>query len=97
QIFSTHFVLTRTHPGRTSWSVTHPQIAPGQAHLTSDFFGDQLSEKKLQLVGMSILLILLSPGSECHILTPLRDRHPRRSIQARNVISWPRPVRPVPT
>ena len=29
-------------------------------------FGDQLPEKKLQLVGMSILLILLSPGPGCH-------------------------------
>ena len=29
---------------------------------------------------MSILLILLSPGPGCYILTPLRDRRPRRSI-----------------
>jgi hypothetical protein len=28
-----------------------------------EFFGDGLPEKKLQLVGMSILLILLSPES----------------------------------
>ena len=52
-------MLTRAHPGRTSRSVTHPQISPGQAHLTSEFFGDEIPEKKLQLVGMSILLILL--------------------------------------
>ena len=57
-----------------------PQISPGQARLTSEFFGDRLPEKKLQLVGMSILLILLSPGPGCHMLTPLRDRRPRRSI-----------------
>ena len=34
----------------------------------------------MQLVGIYILLILLSPGLGCHMLTPLRDRHPRRSI-----------------
>ena len=61
-VFSAHFVLTHAHPGITSRSVTHPQIAPGQARLTSEFFGDRLPEKKWQLVGMSILLILLSPG-----------------------------------
>ena len=93
----------------TSQSVTHPQIALGQARLTSEFFGDQLSEKKLQLVGMSILLILLSPMSRCHILTPLRDRRPRRSIpsQKRPLLAMSRTssasspcatsVRPVPT
>jgi hypothetical protein len=31
-----------------------------------EFFRDGLPEKKLQLVGMSILLILLSPGLECY-------------------------------
>ena len=65
-IFSAHFVLTRAHPGITFRTVTHPQIAPGQARLTSEFFGDRLPENKLQLVGMSILLILLSPGPGCH-------------------------------
>jgi hypothetical protein len=55
-------------------------IVPGQARLTLELFGDWLSEKKLQLVGMSILLIMLSPGPECYILTPLRDRRPRQSI-----------------
>ena len=54
------------HPGITSRSVTHPQISSGQARLTSELFGDQLPEKKLQLIGMSILLILLSPGPGCH-------------------------------
>jgi hypothetical protein len=35
------------------------------------------SEKKLQLIGMRILLILLSSGLGWYILTPLRDRrHP---------------------
>ena len=87
-VFSAHFVLTRAHPGSISRSGTHPEIAPGQARLTSEFFRDRLPEKKLQLVGMSILLTLLSPGPECHILT---------QSQVRNVLSWPRPVRPVPT
>ena len=32
------------------------------ARLTLEFFIDRLPEKKLQLVGMSLLLILLSPG-----------------------------------
>jgi len=41
--------------------VTHPQISPGQARLTSEFFGNRLPEKKLQLVDMSILSIILSP------------------------------------
>ena len=59
-VFSAHFVLTRAHPGRSSRSVTHPEIAPGQARLTLEFFRDRLSEKKLQLVDMSILSILLS-------------------------------------
>ena len=65
-VFSAHFVLTRAHLGSISWSVTHLEIAPGQARLTSEFFRDRLPEKKLQLVGMSIILILLSPGSGCH-------------------------------
>ena len=49
------------HPGRSSRSVTHPEIAPGQARLTLEFFRDRLPKKKLQLVDMSILSILLSP------------------------------------
>ena len=52
-------------------------IAPGQARLTLEFLRDGLPEKKLQLVGTSILLILLSPEPGCYILTPLRDRRPR--------------------
>ena len=45
-------------------------IAPGQARLTSELFADGLPEKKLQLIGMSILLILLSPGPRCYIGSP---------------------------
>jgi hypothetical protein len=48
--------------GSTSRSVTHPKIAPGQACLTLEFFADGLPEKKLQLSGISMLLILLSRG-----------------------------------
>ena len=51
-------------------------IALGQARLTLEFLRDGLPEKKLQLVGTSILL---SPEPGCYILTPLGDRRPRRS------------------
>ena len=54
-------------------------IAPGQARLTLEFLRDELPEKKFQLVGTSILLILLSSRMGCYILTPLGDRRPRRS------------------
>jgi hypothetical protein len=46
--------------------VTHPQIASGEALLTSLFFGYELLEKKLQLVGVSILSIILSFGGGYH-------------------------------
>jgi hypothetical protein len=49
-------------PGNTSRSVTHPEIAPGQARLTPEFFAGGLPKKKLQLGGISMLLILLSRG-----------------------------------
>jgi hypothetical protein len=70
QVFSTHFVLTHAHPGRTSWLVTHPKIALGQARLTLEFFGDWY-EYPINLV---------KPRLGCYILTPLRDQRPRRSI-----------------
>ena len=41
-------------------------IAPGQARITLEFLRDGLSEKKLQLIGTSILLILLSPEPGCY-------------------------------
>ena len=41
-------------------------IATGQARLTFQFLRDGLPEKKLQLVGTSILLILLSPEPGCY-------------------------------
>jgi hypothetical protein len=43
-VSSTHFVLTCAHPGTISRSVTHPQIAPGQARLTWSTF--QMSFQK---------------------------------------------------
>jgi hypothetical protein len=71
-------------------------IAPGQARLTLELFGDGLPEKKLQLIGMSILLILLSPEPGCYILTPLRDRRPRRSIPSQKRPLLATSVCPVP-
>jgi hypothetical protein len=52
--------------GKISRSVTHPKIASGQARLTPKFFTVGLPEKKVYLVGMSILLILLSLEPGCH-------------------------------
>uniref|UniRef100_A0A0D3GHX4 Uncharacterized protein n=1 Tax=Oryza barthii TaxID=65489 RepID=A0A0D3GHX4_9ORYZ len=44
---------------RKYFSIGHPsQIAPGQARLTSEFFGYRPPKKKLQLVDISILFIL---------------------------------------
>jgi hypothetical protein len=51
------------HSGRTFRSVTHHSRP---RRLTLEFFGDGLPKKKLQLVGMSIKLILLSPGPGCY-------------------------------
>jgi hypothetical protein len=53
-------------PGKTSRSVTHSEIAPGQARLTPKFFAGGLPEKKVYLDGMSILSILLSLEAGCH-------------------------------
>jgi hypothetical protein len=47
-VFSTHFILThavmRTQEGLPG-SVTYPQIAPDQTHLTSKFFEDEFPKK----------------------------------------------------
>jgi hypothetical protein len=45
----------------------HPEIASGQACLTIEFFAGGLPEKKVYLGGMSILSILLSLESGCHM------------------------------
>jgi hypothetical protein len=63
-----HFCPHLYTPRKTSWSVTHPEIALGQARLTPKFFADELPEKKVYLGSMSILSILLSLESGCHIL-----------------------------
>jgi hypothetical protein len=55
-------------PEKTSQSVTHPEIAPGQARLTPEFFAGVLPKKKVYLGGMSILSILLSLESGCHTI-----------------------------
>ena len=82
-VFSAHFVLTRAHPGRTSRSVTHPQIAPDQARLTSEFFSNEFPENKLQ--------------ARISHPSPLRRPTPSSvNPQSRNFPSWNPSVRPVP-
>jgi hypothetical protein len=78
-VFSMHFCPLLCTPGKTSLSITHPEIALGQARLTPDFFTGGLPEKKVYLGGMSILSILLSLELGCHNLPPLEDQHLRRS------------------
>jgi hypothetical protein len=53
-------------PGKTFWSVTHPEITLSQVHLTPEFFVGGLLKKKVYLGGMSILSILLSLEPGCH-------------------------------
>jgi hypothetical protein len=65
-----HFCPHLCTPGKTSRSVTHPEIAPGQTRLTPEFFTGGLPEKKVYLGGMSILSILLSLEPECHTANP---------------------------
>ena len=93
QSFLHTFVLTCAHPGTLPG---RSPIAPGQARLTLEFLRDGLPEKKLQLVGMSIILILLSLGPGYYILTPLRDRRPRRSIPSQERPLLATSVCPVP-
>jgi hypothetical protein len=57
-VFPAHFVLTHAHPGRTSRSVTHRSKS---STLNFGVFSDGLPEKKLQLVGMSILINSIKP------------------------------------
>lgn len=66
-IFSAHFVFTCAHSRRISGSATHLGIAPDQTCLTLEFFRDEILNKNLQLVSMSILLILLSCGPGCQV------------------------------
>jgi hypothetical protein len=53
--------------GKTSQSVTHLKIIPGQTRLTLEFFTVELSEEKnVYLSVMSIISILLSLEPRCH-------------------------------
>jgi hypothetical protein len=69
-----HFYPHLCTPRKTSGSVTHPEIAPGQTRLTSEFFAGGLPEKKVYLDGISILSILLSLEPGCHIHMARNDR-----------------------
>jgi hypothetical protein len=60
-VFPAHFVLTHAHPGRTFRSVTH-HSKPSM--LNFGVFWDELPKKKLQLVGMSILINPIKPWAE---------------------------------
>jgi hypothetical protein len=64
--------------------------------LNLEFFLDDLLEKKVYLVDMSILSILLSHRPGCHTLTPLEDRRPRRSTPVQELPLLDTSVRPVP-
>jgi hypothetical protein len=57
-------------------------IAPNQARITLEFFCDGLPEKKLQLIGISILINPIEPWAEMSHTTPLEDRRPHRSTQS---------------
>ena len=61
-------------------------IALGQARLTSELFADGLPEKKLQLIGMSILLILLSHGPGCYSRHQVGDDAFRKAKPMNDVI-----------
>jgi hypothetical protein len=69
-VFLAHFVLTHAHPGRTSRSVTHRSKL---STLNFGVFGDGLPEKKLQLVGMSILINHIKPWAGMSHTPPLED------------------------
>jgi hypothetical protein len=53
-------------PRKIPRSVTHPEIALGQARLTVEFFSVGVLEKKVYLSGLSILSTLLSLEPGCH-------------------------------
>jgi hypothetical protein len=61
-----HFCPHLCAPGETSRSVTHHEIALGQAPLILDFFAVGLLKKEVYFGGMSILSILLHLEPRCH-------------------------------
>jgi hypothetical protein len=62
--FCPHFVYPGILPGRSPII----KLLQGSARLTLEFFADGLPEKKLQLSGISMLLILLSRGDVTKLL-----------------------------
>jgi hypothetical protein len=90
-----HFYPHLCTPGKTSRSVIHLKIAPGQARLTPKFFAGGLPEKKVFLSGMSILSILLSIESGCHNPPPLVDRRLRWSAPSQEHLLLATSVHPV--
>jgi hypothetical protein len=68
-VFPAHFVLTHAHLGKTSRSVTH---CSRSSTLNVGVFGDGLPEKKLQLIGMSILSKPIMPWDRMSYTPPLR-------------------------
>jgi hypothetical protein len=77
-VFPAHFVLTHAHPGRTSRSVTH-HSKPSTLNF-GGFLVDGLPEKKLQLVGMSILTNPINPWVGMSHTPPLLRRSTSSSI-----------------
>ena len=54
-------------------------IALGQARLTLEFLRDGFPEKKVATYWYEYHINPVKPWPGCYILTPLRDRRPRRS------------------
>jgi hypothetical protein len=92
-VFPAHFVLTHAHTGRTSRSVTH-RSKPSTLNI--GVFSDGLPEKKLQLVGMSILINPIKPWAGMSHTPPLEDRRPRRSTPSQERPLLATSVGPVP-
>jgi hypothetical protein len=52
---------------KNNFSVGHPSSNRSRpSTLNLEFFSDELPEKKVYLIDMSVLSILLSPGLGCH-------------------------------
>jgi hypothetical protein len=64
--------------------------------LNPEFLSDELPEKKVYLIDMSILSILLSPRPGCHTLTPLEDRRPHQSTPVQELPLLDTSMHPVP-
>jgi hypothetical protein len=96
-VFPATFFLTHAHPGK-DFPVGHPSSNRSRpSTLNLEFFSDELPQKKIYLVDMSILSIILSLGLRCHTLTPLEDRRPRGSTIVQELPLLDTSMRPVPT